>query len=247
MDAANHPTLYLTVALLRCGCLLIAMSSYLYAIEPALQRREATVVGGKHLPLVAILRVVVCCLVCCLAWNIYVFTWIGLVVPGTALLLVCSRQLKRQRYTARLLAVLPHAVDLLAVTLATGHSLAAALQRLAALPACEPLASELRQALLETRAGKPLNEALEAIQRRCTLAELRLTINTMQTGHRTGGGIASALAQLAERFTEERLRRAEAAANRTPVKLMAPLFICIFPATFLLLFFPLLYRIMRMF
>ena len=132
----------------------------------------------------------------------------GFLVPD-ALLERRSRQRRR-----RLLAALPDALDLLAVSAASGRGPRAGIEQLAG--AGEgPLAEELRLAAAELSCGLPLSSALASLRERVPGAELARLVAAIERSRRFGSPLgdqlrrqAGALRRDGRRATEERAARA---------------------------------------
>lgn len=118
---------------------------------------------------------------------------------------------RRQR---RLVAALPDALDLLAVSAGAGRGAASGLEQLAR--AGEgPLAEELRLLVAEISCGRPLGEALAALRARVPGGELASLVAAIERSRRFGSPLAEqlrrqagALRRDARRATEERAARA---------------------------------------
>ena len=61
----------------------------------------------------------------------------------------------------------------------------------------------------------------------------------------SGGSLSGVLRAQSEQRLNERFARAEKLALEAPVKLLAPLILCIFPCTFLVLAFPVVIRLLE--
>jgi tight adherence protein C len=132
----------------------------------------------------------------------------GFLVPDAML----EREARRRR--RRLLAALPDALDLLAVSAAAGRGPAAGLQQLAG--AGEgPLAEEIGIATAELAYGASLGAALAGLRRRVPGSEIATLVAAIERSRRYGSPLAdqlrrqaSALRREARRATEERAARA---------------------------------------
>jgi tight adherence protein C len=143
-------------------------------------------------------------------------------------------------YRAAYLHVLPHALDLLALSLMAGASLPKAMQQIAKIAGCFPVAGECEVILAQTQRGFGFAEAMRESIARVNLEPWRLVVDLLISGHLSGGGMAELLRTLAGRLHQQRIEDAEQRANRIPILLLAPLFVCIFPVNFVILFYPLL-------
>jgi tight adherence protein C len=132
----------------------------------------------------------------------------GFLAPDALL----EREARRRR--RRLVAALPDALDLLAVSAGAGRGPAAALEQLAG--AGEgPLAEEVGIATAELAYGSPLSAALAGLRRRVPGSEVATLVASIERSRRYGSPLAdqlrrqaSALRRDARRATEERAARA---------------------------------------
>lgn len=157
-------------------------------------------------------------------------------------LLVRQRTQQQQR---RLRRSLPHTLDLISLTMLSGHSLHSAILYVTTLPGTGLLGEAFRKTLQQTQRGREWQAALQEMARKLAINEVGIAIDAMLMSHQTGGAIAVTLRDLAQRFNATRMHQAEQHANRLPLFLMAPLFICILPSSFLILFLPLWLRLTR--
>lgn len=129
---------------------------------------------------------------------------------------------------------LPAVLQLLAGSLDSGSSLLLAME-LASEEGDPPLATELGRVVTETRVGRPLLEALEAMAIRIGSKDIKWTVEAIRIQHQTGGRLADTLRVLAE-FMRARLEirgeiRTLSAEARISAKILTGLPIAI--ATFL--------------
>ncbi|MDX6623593.1 MAG: tight adherence protein [Solirubrobacterales bacterium] len=132
----------------------------------------------------------------------------GFLVPDAWL----EREARRRQ--RRLVAALPDALDLLAVSAGAGRGPAFGLEQLAR--AGEgPLAEELRLLVAEVSCGRPLGAALAALRTRVPGSELAALVAAIERSRRFGSPLAEqlrrqagALRRDARRATEERAARA---------------------------------------
>lgn len=94
-------------------------------------------------------------------------------------------------------AQLAPVLQLLAGSLDSGASLGLAME-LAAEEGDPPLATELSRVLAETRVGRPLLEALEAMADRIGSKDVSWTVEAIRIQHQTGGRLADTLRVLAD-------------------------------------------------
>ena len=132
---------------------------------------------------------------------------------------------------------LPDTLDLLVISVESGLGLDAALQRVGdEMRAVHPcLAEEMQIVTMEAQMGIPRSEALENFAVRTGIDEVRSLIAIINQAERFGTSIARALRNQSEALRTKRRQAAEERAQKTTVKLMAPLILFIFPAILVVL------------
>lgn len=132
---------------------------------------------------------------------------------------------------------LPDTLDLLVITVEAGLGLDAAFQRVGDdMSHVHPaLAEELQLVTLETQMGIPRSEALTNFGTRSGIDEARSLVAIINQAERFGTSIARALRNQSDSLRVKRRQRAEERAQKTSVKLMAPLILFIFPAILVVL------------
>ena len=138
--------------------------------------------------------------------------------------------------------MLPELIDLLVVTLEAGVAFAAALQ-IAAERLQGPLGEEVRLTIQEQTLGLSMTEALENWLARCDTPSVRSFCRSMIQGDQLGVSIGQILRNLAVEMRARRKQTIEERAQKTPIKILFPLVFLIFPAMFLVILGPLVYRI----
>jgi tight adherence protein C len=142
---------------------------------------------------------------------------------------------------------LPDSLDLMVVCVEAGLGLDAALARVStemklASPA---LSSEFSLVTQETKAGKPRAQALRDLTVRTGVEDLSSLVAMLVQTDKLGTSVAQALRTHADSVRTRRRQRAEEAAAKTPVKLVFPLVLCIFPSLFVVLLGPAVVSIIR--
>jgi tight adherence protein C len=139
--------------------------------------------------------------------------------------LISSRQKK-------LAEALPDALDLLVVCVEAGQGLDAAIKRVAEdLQESSPIISqELLLVNLEIMAGLERQQALKNLGERTGVAELISLCNILIQSERFGTSIAQALKTQSDYMRTDRRLKLESMAAKTPVKLVFPMLLFIFPA-----------------
>lgn len=161
---------------------------------------------------------------------------------GVTILLARLRA-RAARREASVLRDLPLTLDLLALAIEGGLPVGAALELTARRGPAGPLRDALALAVAAIAAGRPRGDTLAELSRTLRLPAVAALVGTIGQADRLGGRLAPALrAQAAQRRTE-RWHLAERRALLAPVRLLVPLALCIFPATFVVLLVPLLLRL----
>jgi tight adherence protein C len=152
----------------------------------------------------------------------------GFLVPD-ALLERRARQRRR-----RLLAALPDALDLLAVSAGSGRGPAAGLEQLAR--AGEgPLAEELRLTVAELSCGMPLGAALRSLRARVPGSELATLVAAIERSRRFGSPLAEQLRRQAGALRRDSRRAVEERAARAAPKIQLVVALVLVPSVLLMI------------
>jgi tight adherence protein C len=168
---------------------------------------------------------------------------LGYILPNLILnRLVSSRQKKIRE-------ALPDALDLLVVCVEAGQGLDAAIKRVSEdLQDSSPIISqELLLVNLETMAGLERQQALKNLGERTGVEELISLCNVLIQSERFGTSIAQALKTQSDYMRTARRQRLEGMAAKTPVKLVFPMLLFIFPAIMVVLLGPAIIRLSEFF
>lgn len=132
---------------------------------------------------------------------------------------------------------LPDTLDMMVISVESGLGLDAAFQRVGEeMKKVHPaLAEELSLVTLESQMGIPRSEALANMAIRTGLDEVRSLTAIINQAERFGTSIAKALRNQSDALRTKRRQAAEERAQKTTVKLMAPLILFIFPAILVVL------------
>jgi len=144
---------------------------------------------------------------------------------------------------------LPDALDLLVVCVEAGQGLDAAIKRVAGdLQESSPIISqELLLVNLETMAGLERQQALKNLGQRTGVEELISLCNILIQSDRFGTSIAQALKTQSDYIRTARRQRLEGLAAKTPVKLLFPMLLFIFPAIMVVVLGPAIIQITEFF
>jgi tight adherence protein B len=123
---------------------------------------------------------------------------VGLLLAAvTPLLGMVYLKSKAQKRLQTLEGQLPAVLQLMAGSLDSGSSLLLAME-LAGEEGDPPLATELKRVIAETRVGRPVLEALEAMAQRVGSRDINWTVEAIRIQHQTGGKLADTLRVLAD-------------------------------------------------
>ncbi len=138
---------------------------------------------------------------------------------------------RRQR---RLVAALPDALDLLAVSAGSGRGPASGLEQLAR--AGEgPLAEELRILTAELSCGRPLGAALAALRARVPGPELAALVAAIERSRQLGSPLAEQLRRQASALRREGRRATEERAARAAPKIQLVVALVLVPSVLLMI------------
>ncbi len=141
---------------------------------------------------------------------------------------------QRQSYITK---TLPDAFDLITTCVEAGLGLDAALSRVAE-KVEGPFADELTRMLRDVALGKARRKALRELGDRTGVPDLKTFVNAVIQAEQMGSSIGGVLRVQAEQLRVRRRQRAEAQAQKAPVKMVFPLVLFIFPALFIVILGP---------
>jgi tight adherence protein C len=152
----------------------------------------------------------------------------GFLVPDALL----EREARRRQ--RRLLAALPDALDLLAVSAGSGRGPAAGLEQLAR--AGEgPLAEELRLTVAELSCGMPLGAALASLRSRVPGSELATLVAAIERSQHFGSPLAEQLRRQAGALRRDSRRAVEERAARAAPKIQLVVALVLVPSVLLMI------------
>jgi len=132
---------------------------------------------------------------------------------------------------------LPFTLDLISISVEAGMALDGAMA-IVQEKSTGPMADELGLTLREIRLGKGRNEALVDLGERVGIDELRSFVTAVTYIARLGGSLVDVIRIQAQAMRIKRRQRAEEKAMKTPVKIMIPLVLFIFPSMFIVILGP---------
>ncbi len=163
---------------------------------------------------------------------------LGAIVPLRSLR---DRIRRRQREMRHLL---PYALDLLTLSVEAGLDFTEALQRIVRRLGTSSLGEEFGETLRQIQLGKTRGQALRDLAARVDLTELRSVVGALIQTDELGGNLGPALRAQAQQLREMRSQTAEKAAMEAPVKILFPLVLFIFPTIFIMIFGPIVLKIL---
>jgi tight adherence protein C len=132
---------------------------------------------------------------------------------------------------------LPFTLDLISISVEAGMALDGAMA-IVMEKSTGPMADELNLTLREIRLGKGRNEALIDMADRLGVEELKSFVTAVTYIARLGGSLVDVIRIQAQAMRIKRRQRAEEKAMKTPVKIMIPLVLFIFPSMFIVILGP---------
>jgi tight adherence protein C len=152
----------------------------------------------------------------------------GFMAPDALL----ERAARRRR--ERLVAALPDALDLLAVSTASGRSAAAGFAEIATSSA-GPLAAELTRAVVEISCGTPQDRALESLRGRVGGSEVAALVAAIERSRRFGSPLADQLRRQASALRVQQRRVVEERAARAAPKIQLVVALVLVPSVLLMI------------
>jgi tight adherence protein C len=143
-----------------------------------------------------------------------------------------------------IMRTLPYELDLLTLAVEAGLDFVGGLQKVVEQGRSGPLKDELVMVLRAIRLGRTRAEALQEMSDRLDLAPVRSWVRALVQADRMGTPLGKILRMQSERLRERRGQTAEQRAQEAPVKMLFPLIFFIFPTVFLVLFGPIVFRIL---
>lgn len=152
--------------------------------------------------------------------------------------MLCDHRLTRavDRRRERVVAEFPTFVDLVCLAVTAGESLRGALELVAG--GSGALATEVRGALQEARAGRPIAEALEARAHRLAVAPLERFVEAVAIAQERGMPLADSLRAMAFDVRETEKRSVIEAGGRKQISMLMPVVGLILPVAIVFAFYP---------
>jgi tight adherence protein C len=148
---------------------------------------------------------------------------------------------KRQK---KIILALPDVMDLLTISVEAGLDFMTALQRVVEKQLPGPLRDELSRVFKQIELGKARRDALKELADRIQISDVSNVCSALVQADRLGSSLGPILRAQSDMLRIRRGQRAEKAALEAPVKMLAPLLMCIFPSVFIMIFAPLFIKMM---
>ena len=186
------------------------------------------------------------------SWALLRQSWAGaptaIMVPfaiiGALLPWIWLRDCERKRKKS-IRKGLPYALDLLTLSVEAGLDFTSALGRIIKRQPNSALSQELGESLRQIQMGVPRADALRDLGKRVVMEEVTQVTSALIQADELGASLGPILRIQAEQFRIRRSQAAEKAAMEAPVKLLFPLICFFFPATFIIIFGPILLQFLR--
>lgn len=140
---------------------------------------------------------------------------------------------------------LPDALDLLTISVEAGLDFMGAMKRVVEKQSAGPLKDELERFFRQIELGRTRREGLREMANRVQLPDLSAVVSSLIQADRLGASIGPILRVQSDMARTRRGQRAEKSAQEAPVKMLAPLMCCIFPAVFIMIFAPLIIQMIQ--
>lgn len=152
--------------------------------------------------------------------------------------MLCDHRLTRSvdRRRESVVAEFPTFIDLVCLAVTAGESLRGALELVAG--GAGALATEVRAALQEARAGRPIAEALEARARRLAVAPLERFVEIVVVAQERGIPLGDSLRAMAFDVRETEKRSVIEAGGRKQISMLMPVVGLILPVAIVFAFYP---------
>jgi tight adherence protein C len=164
--------------------------------------------------------------------------FLGFVFPDMQLSAAVQKQ---QRLFLR---ALPGFLDLLALSVEAGMGFDSAVLRLTEVLEPGPLIWRFQTFLRSVNVGKTRTEALREMSQKVDLPDFTSFVNVVIQATDTGASMGPVLRTASGEMLVRRFDRAEKMAHELPIKILLPLFVFVFPATFVMILGPVYFQFM---
>ncbi len=147
-----------------------------------------------------------------------------------------------QKQQHAFLRALPGFLDLMALSVEAGMGFDSAVLRLTEVLEQGPLIWRFQSFLRSVNVGKTRVEALRELSQKVDLPDFTSFANLVIQATDTGASMGPVLRTASAEMLSRRFDRAEKAAHELPVKILLPLFVFVFPATFVMVLGPVYFQ-----
>jgi tight adherence protein C len=172
-------------------------------------------------------------------WLVVAFiVLLGFALPDMRL----SAAVQKQQHA--FLRALPGFLDLLALSVEAGMGFDSAVLRLTEVLEPGPLIWRFQTFLRSVNVGKTRTEALREMAQKVDLPDFTAFTNVVIQATETGASMGPVLRTASGEMLVRRFDRAEKTAHELPIKILLPLFVFVFPATFIMILGPVYFQFM---
>jgi len=172
-----------------------------------------------------------------------VLTMLGLLIFGFMFpaFNIRERAAKRQK---KITLTLPDTLDLLTISVEAGLDFMSAMRRVVEKGREGPLKDELERFFKQTELGQQRRVALRELANRVQLQDVGAVVSALIQADRLGVSVGPVLRAQSDMLRTKRAQRCEKAAGEAPVKMLAPLIMCILPSVFIMILGPVIIQML---
>ncbi|NLB34941.1 MAG: type II secretion system F family protein [Elusimicrobia bacterium] len=143
-----------------------------------------------------------------------------------------------KKYNQAMFIAIPDVLDLLTMAIEAGMDFSGAISKVIEKADTNIFLEELERMQQEVALGKSRERALKDMSERIQNPYVDSVVNSLTQAIRLGSSIGPIIRQQAEQLRIERFLKAEKQAAESPVKMLFPMVVFIFPTVFIMLFAP---------
>lgn len=147
---------------------------------------------------------------------------------------IADKVMRRQKEIQK---ALPDVLDMMTISIEAGLGFDAAMQRVVQ-KAQGPIAQEFNDTLQEMRMGKTRREALRDLSLRTGVVDLSRFVESLIQADQLGVSLGNVLRSQSDQMRVLRRQRVQEQAMKAPIKMLFPMIMFIFPATFIIILAP---------
>jgi tight adherence protein C len=172
-----------------------------------------------------------------------VLTFLGLLIVGFLFpaFNIREKAAKRQK---KIMLTLPDMLDLLTISVEAGLDFMSAMRRVVEKGKEGPLKDELERFFKQTELGQQRRIALRELANRVQLQDVGAVVSALIQADRLGVSVGPVLRAQSDMLRTRRAQRCEKAAGEAPVKMLAPLIMCILPSVFIMILGPVIIQML---